>query len=282
MFLEPDEHIIIMEEWQRLFSADDFKQIEDCGIKTVFLQNTFGFERPPSITDDRINLVLGNTKLKILLPFFNFPPSGYEFWVKNYAVDYNNPEVGTSIDSYVKEIIKKYSNDRIQAFYAMYHDGEFPWCSKERPPNLSDETIINFVTNRQRIFVTQHNEIWTTFHNGMGGHEELVAKINHALHTNFPDAQHYILQFEYFLDWGEYIYEAPKKYFDLFGAKTFVGSGFIEGLQTNFDKAIKYGVWGFLTAPMHPFTRHHSIENWMHDIIRNTNEKMIIYWSNIR
>jgi len=36
-------------------------------------------------------------------------------------------------------------------------------------------------------------------------------------------------------------------------AKYFVGSEYVKGLFSNYTKFIDHGVWGFLTAPIHPY-----------------------------
>ena len=36
MFLNPNEHILIMDEAQCLFSLDDLKKLEDVGIQTIY------------------------------------------------------------------------------------------------------------------------------------------------------------------------------------------------------------------------------------------------------
>ena len=293
MFLDPDEHILIMDEPTHLFSLDDLHKLEDAGIKTVYgncfirwdeiyKQNLF--ELDWSSVDNVIEKYL-QTNLKLLLPTYYTMPNWFpaEWYIKNTVIpttripNYGNLDYRSAVDIFINQILIHYADirDKIQLIYSIPSGGEFvydPFQEDNLP--FTDDDIIGFVMGRQKQFVKQHGEIWMSFHNWMGNPKGWngahLPLLYQALMDEFPNAVRYSIQFAHFAV-GAYSttnLECQSKvisYNEKYGIQFFVGSQYCDGLLTKFDAAIKQKVKGYFTAPFHGENPNHpiSLEPWM-------------------
>jgi len=307
MFLEQDEYIIIMEDLFSPFSSEDIKRVEEAGIKTVYVSTSIWWDKLHhsfsminwTDLDKRLEKLL-NSNLKLLLPFYYTTPSWFpdSWYIHKHKLathilpNFGNTDFEWAVDNFADEILEHYSEykDRIQLTFSIPSGGEFLWDAVQTSNYpMSDEMIINFVLNRQRHLVKQHGEVWTHLHNFLGDpmnwNNTHLPVLYQAIRDEFPDVPFYSIQFAHFtcghlqnrLD-GQF---KVKEYTEKFGIKFYVGSDYCEGLTTNFDALAEQKAWGFFTCPMHSenLVKHTSIEPWMVDTLRTTNEKIKEVWN---
>lgn len=303
MFLDPTEHILIMDEVTCPFSLDDLKKLEGAGIKTVF-GNCFirwdeiykqGIsELDWSSIDRNIERYL-HTNLKLLLPTYYTMPGWFpsEWYIKNTEIpehripNYGNEDFRNAVDNFINQILIHYADiqDRIQLIYAIPSGGEFvidPFMEDNFP--FTDDDVIDFVIGRQKLFVKQHEEIWMSFHNWLGNargwNREHLPLLYDALRDEFPYVPRYSIQFAHFMIGAFSTTDVSlqlkvKRYNRKYGIQFFIGSQYCDGLIMNIDAAIQQGVRGFFTAPFHlenPKKPTH-LEDWMLTAMVETNKR---------
>jgi hypothetical protein len=279
MFLEPDEHIIVMEDdivypW----TLDDLMKIEDAGIKTVQIPHALYIDRNYSHTDKSIERIL-KTNLKMLIPFY------YSDTYQNIFENYSEAIVN-QIDEFAISTLERYADlqSKIQFTYAIPQGGEFLWdAMKVDNYPVSDETIIKFIIGRQKILVQQHSEIWLHLHNFLGHHDNWnnhhLPYVYKDIRSEFPDYPFYSIQYAHYACGGTPTNEMLRSkiidYTTWYGIKFFVGSEYCEGLSINFNRAMREGAYGFVTAPTHDFnsSKHTKIQDWMVTKLQETNER---------
>ena len=273
MFIENDEHIIIMEFRELPLMLSEFQSLEEYGVKTVWLHSGIDLSMNWEEIYRRMDGILKHTKLKILLPFFYSHSQGD--WLKNGVIDYANPDVAKSMDDTTLKLLEYLApvRDRVQLTYAYFGDGEYPWPIKSGPQTtkgpVSKEELAKFIADRQKILSSQHNEVWLSLSHILGHFGAVVDEINRVLYSEFADCAHYRIQYTHFPLMSESVRWIIKSNPQ---SKYFVGSDYIDGLVSNYEEGILQGVWGFLTAPIHlPQTR---VEPGMLKIIRNVNEAL--------
>ena len=287
MFITKTDYIIIMEAAQKPISIPDLLKLEEAGIETILLSNWTHLNMPWEIFGNRIDSIIQGTNLKIMIGLFHAP--FHDWWLvpveqsspsyRRYRqVDYENPEVGPSIDRCLLGLIEQVDNDRVMFNYVGAMEGEFLWENNSRPCPVPMEVLTKFMVDRQRIGANQYGEVWTGFHHMLGGNLDTTTAINDALYNAFPvdEYEHYRSQFVQFspaatIEGEEFnknaILSNPK-------SKYFVGSEWVEGLATNLEKVVEHGAYGFITSPMHPLITHTQIEDWMLDNIREAIKKL--------
>ena len=289
MFLTKTDYIIIMQQPEKPISIPDLLKLEEAGIETIQLATLPVLNMPWETFLDRIDSILKNTNLKVMMELFRAPL--HDWWLipieqssRSYRqqrhVDYKNPEVGRSIDECMLELIERVDSNRVHFNYAGAWGGEFLWEDNSSPCPVPVEVLTEFMVDRQRICANQHQhgEVWTLFHHLLGGNLDTTTAINEALYDAYPidEYEHYRIQYVQFTPGatvgGEEFYKNavlsnPK-------SKYFVGSEWAEGLVVNCEKAMEHGAYGFLTCPMHTFIPHTKIEDWMLDNIRETIRKL--------
>jgi hypothetical protein len=296
MFLESDEHIIIMEDtYLNPYTITDVSMLIDAGIKTVHINdvicwNELANQYVPgynwSALDKRIEKYLFSD-LKIILPFFFTMPDWFPsdwYYIKGKIPNYANKEMCAAIDDFAYAILDYYSDikDRVQFTFAIPSDGEFLWDAMiENNYPFSDDVIAEFIINRQKILIEQHNEMWIYLHTFLGAenswNRHKLPILYQALRNEFGDIPFYSIQFAHFAT-GNHptnpeCQSKVAEYKDKFGIQFFIGSQYCEGLVSNFDKTIQQKVRGFITCPNMSFSTHRHVEPWMVETIRNTNQK---------
>ena len=275
MFIENDEHIIIMDCEAAPLRRSEFQSLEECGIKTVWLHGGVDLNIYWDNIYRRVEDLLEYTKLKMLLPFFCSPSQGD--WFKNGAIDYANPDVAKSMDDTTLKLLEYFApvRDRVQLTYAHSGNGEYPWPLKSGPQTtkgpVSKEELARFIADRQKILSSQHNEVWLPMAHILGHFGIIVDEINRVLHLEFADCAHYRIQYTHFPLMSESVRWIIKSNPQ---SKYFVGSEYVEGLVSNYEEGILQGVWGFLTSPTHRLSSQTRVEPGMLKIIRNVNEAL--------
>ena len=283
MFLDKDEHIIVMEDTPNfIFNLDDLHKIENAGIKTVLLPRALYIDRP--IDDTGINFVLNNSNLKVLMLFFysNSHQRDLTYYIKR----------SDEIDKYLKETLKHFEpiRDRVQLVFAIPEGGEFLWdCMLTEKFPVSDQEVAKFFIGRLKIMKEWHEEIWITIHNFMGHHNGWnnvhLPYLYSVLAEEFDGVPIYSLQFIHYSCGGTPTTKEQqmkvKQYKDEYGIKFFVGSNHCEGIIKNFSTLFEQEFYGFLTAPMHsenPNQQDH-MKEWMVTTLRGANGSINDYYS---
>jgi hypothetical protein len=268
-------------------SIPELVKLEEAGIETFFMNESTYLNVPWESWLNRIDAIMQETNLKVMIDFFYAPL--HDWWLiplersessyREYRhVDYENPEVGPSMDRCMLDILDRVDETRVQLVYGGVLGGEFLWQDNSLPCPLPIEALIEFYVDRQKICANLHGEVWTLFHHNLGGALTTTTAINNALYDAFPidEYDHYRIQFVQF---------SPPLGAELEGfnkmalrsnpkSKYFVGSEWVEGLITNYEKAMEHGTYGFLTAPLHPMNNRTRMEDWMFDNIKETLEKL--------
>jgi hypothetical protein len=303
MFIKPDEFIIVMEDKpdQGDFNLDDVKMLEDAGMTLAYLSCAICWDQiclpnnqmDWSSLDYRIHK-FDNTNIKLLVPFYYTMPNWFpNEWYKkkdprltHILPNYANEDLGYAIDKFALEILDRYDDirDRLQLTFSIPAGGEFLWddqLTSDFP--FSDEEIIKFITDRQRVLVKQHGELWLHIHTFLGHPDNWnnthLPFVYQALRKEFPYNPLYSIQFSHFAT-GNIPNDPPKikrikEYSEKYEVQFFVGSEYCEGLSKNFDAAIEQNVRGFFTAPMlitHPL-KHKHIQPWMVEALQETDRK---------
>jgi hypothetical protein len=291
MFIEPDERLIIMDLAGKNapLSLSNFQELESVGVRTIEFSVLTWLDLSWQIIYNKIEDIFKNTNLKILCPFWWTPPTNVN-WLLDDEINYADPAVGKSIDEVTLRFLDGLGNarDRVQVNYAYYTGGEVAWkhypyrllpntvgqsSRQAEPPPVSDERVAEFIVERQKILSSQHNEVWTSLLNTMcAAHHPRRMIIDNALYDAYPDCNHYRIQHWYFPCMTDdvscsLIRNNPK-------SKYFVGSEWVQGLETNYAAGMEQGVWGFITAPIHPHSRESKLNNEMLAIIKVAIEKL--------
>lgn len=303
MFIDDDEHVIIMEVSQFFpFSETDLMKLEDAGVRTIFLTHTIYWDQvfAPNWTDRNWSVIdsklerFSKFNFKLTVPFHGHgmpakflwqdkdgwlaPRQDYIAWCDYLPCTpaYDNPEYIQAVDEFAKELFHRYSDGHIQFLYAIPYDGEFPFFPHWPDWPISKEKVLDFILGRQKLLVEQFGEVWTSFHNQTGiWNATHIASVYEMLQKEFPDNNRYAVQFEHFTH-GTGTQLFVKKYAEEYGTRFFVGSNYVEGLLDNLQRGIDQKIWGFITAPLHKLNdvQHTQVEDWMIPVIRNANEKL--------
>lgn len=311
MFIEPDEHVIIMEDVvYNPFSIDDIKKLEDGGVRTIFLTNIINWkeiysptwnDRNWDVIDRKIEKYL-NTNLKLLIHFHGkglperfwwkdeegwlADKPDYKVWSDyspHHIPDYGNEEYTNAVDDFAFELFQRYSNyhNKIQFIYAIPDDGEFPFFPHWPTVPIPFDVVMEFILDIEHRLSFQFGEVWTNFHNQTGiWNAENISEVYRILRASFLKSKRYAVQFEHFIhpiSTQMYV----KKYAEEYGVRFFVGSNYCEGLHENLERGVEQGIWGFLTAPMHYLNdvKHTKVEDWMIPVIQKANKRLCEVWN---
>lgn len=331
-FLEPDDHILIMDFDINQLSAmhgptipsDDCKRLRDAGIKTAIKYVQWHLIEPAEkefqwdILDSEVNKWL-DADVKVLLSTYQTVPQWFpeNWYAKNKygvilrsSISAFNMEAQQYANAFIKKVVTRYPNDHVCAFNAQLTNGEtiyhneaayYDDCAKrdyiytygsmdtqfDNPESQNIDawlmrTYINMLLKQQEVFVkTPHKDLWTALHPAIRTWTHLKCNGNKYAHEiftryriNFPDSIIHQILYTFFPHGNGIMQMAVDDAKAVGGMRIFAGSEYVEGLQTNLDTMRRYGLSGFVTAPIHPFTKHTSIEKWMLEIIKNTNDAL--------
>ena len=300
MFIENDEHIVIMEDFDSYpFSIDDIKKLEDASIKTVYMTNVMCWDDMYSRNDwsslDGKIEKYEKSNMKLVIPFYGIglpqrfmrtigaglaERGDFGNW-SNYV--YNSPNYGDeeyiqAVDNLAHQLFQRVSDfpRPIQFSFSIPQNGEFPFFPHTDDWPYSNEVLLKFIVDRQRILNSQYGEVWTAYHNLSGlWNAKYMPLLYDTLRKEFPDSPYYAVQFGHFVNSLE-VQMYVAKYAVEYGVRFLIGSNYVEGLITNFDAGAAQNIWGFLTAPLHGENpvQHKHIEDWMIPVIRTANEKL--------
>lgn len=286
-FIQPDDHILIMDMYSNFLTLDELHALEDVGIKTTYLWSAVCWPDMQSHEGAPINWKfldtymekIGHTGLKVLAPFIQqlpyWKPDDWYFSQDGPKIpSYTNPQTADELDTFARKIIERYMGSNFQLIYSIPKEGEFPYVVFPTPQYdpLPHKVLTDFIVARQRIFEAQFGEIWTFYH--WSGNPPYMDSIYTALNEAYPDSKHCAVQFTHFPPHPSIIqFSMVKRARELYGLRYFVGSEYCTGMAKYIDSAIAQGV-GFLTAPLHYFQDEKRLTPEMIDIIKNSVRKM--------
>jgi hypothetical protein len=282
MFIEPNEHIIIMDQAYNLLMPDELAMLRDVGIKTIHLSSgiRWRYIQPrPGVhylkhLDARVD-EYERAGLKALIAFFNSVPmwKPWEWYFGNSAqkgsgfFSYTNPDTASDIDDFAALLIERYKGRPVQFVYAMPSDGEFPVPVPrgERLP-IEDDDLAAWTVARQKQLEAQHGEVWGALHHTCS--PSYLEPIIKAQKDTFPNANHYSLQYRY---WNHTInvFDGVNHIQEKYGVKYYVGSEYIQGMKIIAPYAVELGV-RLIASPIHSLQEHRRVAPWMLDVIRDT------------
>ena len=284
MFMQPNDRLIIMNDAHNHLLPHEFSALAGVGVKTILFQGGFCWDTMQPAEDSPFNwdkidgfvAECDRAGLRALMPMICslpdwFPPDWYyskeTSGPAHYIPSYTNPHAAQAIDGLITEAIARYSGAPVQFTFGMPSDGEFPtnfW------PSLHDidfphEVLRDWIIGRQKVFVTQYNEVWTAYH----PYTEPAwwNCVYDGLMAAFPEATHRQLVYTYWPHSGkasvEQYVEANRKR----GIGMFVGSEWVTGLRAHMRWLQERGLYGFLTCPNHYTQINKRVTQWMLDDI---------------
>lgn len=211
---------------------------------------------------------------------------------------------------FLRTIMKRYPQDMVCAFNGQITQGETVYhnepayyddCAKEdfvkvygvigpqfdNPNNpeidkwLHDAYISMLLKQQMVLAETPHKEIWTALHPVLRMQANLQCNGNkyyydifQAYRWKMPDSQIYQILYTYWPH-GNRCWQQAREDATIFNIKVFVGSEYCAGLDQNTDAMMQQGyLSGFITSPIHPFTKIPRMEQCLFDSIRNSIKKI--------
>ena len=166
-----------------------------------------------------------------------------------------------------------YGNHAIKSYQDKYGTAEVP-ADNPQTTEWYKESILNTVIEHQDIFLenNKHRDIWGAYHKRImskWGGNAFIDDLYRKYREKYQDTVNInVIQFTY-IPHGHSYYSQIKNDIDKFGLNVWGGSEYCEGLPTAVPIAKQFGLRGLLTAPIHPFVKHRTIEPWMEDNFRN-------------
>jgi hypothetical protein len=282
MFIEPTEHLIVMDEYGNHLLPDELRMLADAGVKTVYAHGMINWQRMQPDENDLIDwseldAYVANIRkagLKVLLPFLQDPPNWKpdDWYFTRQASrgrmipSYTNLRTKVDLDAFALEIIANYLGDDVQTIYSIPIDGEFPFHDwpTDGACHVPIDKFVDFVLRRQWTFNAQFDEVWTSYHHTCN--PVYIDPLYAALQERFPGSQHYGIQFTYFPH-GQGLMDKVICTSRRYKVKYYVGAEYCQGLRGNVPQCIAHGMHGVIVAPIHSFQPHHRVEKWMLDDI---------------
>ena len=286
MFIEPDEHLIIMDMNHGGgvdLTYDEMCLLRTAGVRTLYYQAAIRWDvmQPKdgapldwSVVDSFVENAR-RAGLKMLIPFVYSIPRWKpdEFFYSReqagelcYGVpNYGSADVTAELDAFMVEVIERYGGEDAQVIYSIPGNGEFALHLWPRSPKMDYpmNEFVAWVVARQRILVEQHDEIWTGYHPYTS--PEYWEPVYGALFSEFPFARHYGFIFTYVQHSRPHIKELIH-YNQRYGMTYYAGTEYVQGMAGHVPRLIDGGV-RMLTAPKHPFQQYRGIEPWMLETI---------------
>ena len=286
-FIEDDERLLIMDmnlsPDSIALTYDEMVMLKGAGVKTLYFQAGMRWDiMQPSLDApfdwSRIDRFVNDARragLKMLIPVIYAFPHWFpdEFFFsreangESYGVpDYNSAEAAGIIDDMICATINRYTADDCQVVFSIPSNGEFPfhqWPSNGSTVGYDMDTFVSWVVDRQRLFVAQHDEVWTAYHPYTN--PTYWRPLYGALFSEFPIARHYGIIFTYVQHGQPHIQQLIDSN-RLGGMRYFAGAEYVQGLRPNMGK-LKAGNMRALIAPKHPYQKYDKIEEWMLDDI---------------
>ena len=280
MFIEKNEHIIIMDQWENCLTRDELVMLRDAGIQTIYLQGSVRWswiQPEPDVwrwgSLDRRVEAYEAAGIKALVGYFsscpNWKPNDWYFSRYTTGIhSYTNPETAEDIDDFSARLIERYEGKEVQIVYAMPAAGEFPMAftpGGSRLP-LSDQHLADWIVARQKPLEAQYNEVWTAFHHSC--FPTFIGPTLEALREAYQESNHYSLQYT-FWQHPDNVQQAVRIVQERLGVQYYVGSEYIQGMSQVAPYAIQRRV-RLITSPIHTFQEHRRVQPWMLDTIKRT------------
>lgn len=296
-FIQDDEYILLMEDrYGGRYGLDDLKRLRDVGIQTI-VRYPFWNEIETHLGEyvwDTIDEYIELTRqadMKCLFALYEgvpdyFPPEWYlktpdgSIYIGVYQERVISP---WNLDGweynldFLNKFCNRISTKDVMCFRATMRGAEamLPQYGQYRLDGLYWETMRRMLIEEQSIFYASHDshELWTCFHHAFDGSgtsgTERARDLYREMAGEFPDAKHYCISYTQFRN--DVIGE-DKNLADMqeLGLNMFGGSEYAEGIIANTDTAIQQGFRGFISAPLHWWSGHKSLEPWMVETIRDS------------
>lgn len=151
-----------------------------------------------------------------------------------------------------------------------------PSANEDRTEIWMKETIVNMKLEENKILAdTVWNEIWSMIHpeiavqKGLYGNGcKFIDDIYTAYKREIPDVQ--INQIWYTFVQHLRQFETYKRLIAHFNLNAFGGAEYCEGLENNAPQAMRLGFKGLIIHPLHPFTNHETLQQWMIEKIKKS------------
>lgn len=285
----PEWNAIEPSQGQYDFTSID-KMLElnrNAGMKTILCIP--GSVPPDWMPDDwfaRYSISLGGSPMRQLLSFWDVKAQEYQ-------------------DRYIKMIIAKYSADDVQCIFSSLACGEsvlpsepafydvsakFDFVGRCRTDVTSldirslvtkewlRQKAVEHFTDKQALFVNQHNEVWNMLQWLIGHWSE--ASVNYAqpqilgsFRSTYPNAKIVLLQYTYYdpahpIENDVYVDDLMRTY----NCDVIVEAHFCSELAETTPKSIAKGFRGQIICPLHPQNGEKVLQPWMLKAIYEANE----------
>lgn len=236
-----------------------------------------------------------------------YPKNRHELIIKSSlsafnkeAQDYQNNFLKLLVDRYPKDKVcaingqltqgetvyhnePAYYDDAAREDYAQLYgsvDEDFNNCESLKVEGWLKDAYVSMLVKQQMVLSqTPHKDIWTALHPAIRLWKHLKCNGNkyyfdifQAFRRMLPDSQINQILYTYWPH-GTGIWKIALEDASIFGIKLWVGSEYCEGMKTNLSNFLSQNLRGFITSPIHPFTPHKKIEQWMLDIISTSHNQ---------
>ena len=259
-----------------------------------------------TMVEEAINRVM-SADMKLILFLYEMPPQFYpDDWYliqdSGHRITHLslwNPEAQAKEHEFIKMFCERYVSDKIHIANSLQRDGETMLpivpCVRgshaiksyqerygtseitgDNPNTLEwlKESVLNTLIEHQNIFLSynHHRDIWGAYHKkihskwcGTSFIDSLYQKYR-EVYTDTVNIN--VIQFTY-IPHGHSFYSEIKRDIEKFGLNVWGGSEYCEGLPSASPIAKEFKLRGLVTAPIHPFVPHRTIEPWMIENFKN-------------
>lgn len=213
-----------------------------------------------------------------------------------------NREAQAASDRYIQALVERYDSDMVLAWNSWITNGEtfyhnepawfdigaqqafreyaganaVPRAHDEVTERWMKETYINHMVRLQKIFAsTPHKEIWTAahrmiarFHGLYGNGCQWIGDVYDAYQSAIPGCIINVIQYTYHPHGVDYLTQMIMDT-ERYGIRVWGGAEYCEGLPVSVPTALRTKARGLILSPIHPFTGHKKVDDWMIGSIQN-------------
>lgn len=270
MFLDNDEHILLLQQRPNPLTLASLREFKSLGIKTIMHIPWLSWhEMEPTpgnylwATGDAVIDLARQAGLKSILGLYVRSPD----WAWPYPIiapDYNggidtlfnlpvqsidcfNPIALDAELNFLTRACAHYTSSDVQCCYAMPYGAE-----RIIPPNMphTEQQVIDLVLARQSVFARYSDNLWTAFHpspaqNHEGTANECLWTCHNAMLNTFPRHAHNRIIYTFFT------LSSFKN--DIPGTKLWVGAEYCANVLTHAKVLFQYNAWGMVMCHTHSF-----------------------------
>ena len=220
-------------------------------------------------------------------------PGSFSIWSEE-AIQYELQFLAMVRDRYPKDRVCAY-DAQLQVGETIYHNRpawfdihaieawQKRYGANSQPPNghtgeldswLMDSYIGLQLRLQEVLVQTPHRELWTAIHPTIAGWFEFQGNkwyqdIFISWRKAFPNSPINWVLYTYWPH-GNDLHDKVKAQMDYLGVRPFVGAEYCEGLSPHTQPLLDEGLRGFILGPIHQFTGHPVMEEWMFDRIKES------------